>query len=264
MEMDLQRHNAFGVDLAEMKRRAREKWGPDAQKDSYQKGLDPNGDGSSTPEEWEKACAALDIPPATAKKLMKEVDTDGSGEISPEEWDAVAKLTEEEMKKEIAKKLGAGGAAAADAMDADGDGKVSADELKAGLKKAGASDEEAEEFAKEMDKDGDGKVSADELHEGTGGAEMDDVRGYKHPAAAGDGGAGAGGITVPEFKDRAKNKHGTPKAAFDAFDTNPKDGKISPEELAALAPPVTPEEAAGLFKPIDKNGDGGIDPEEFF
>merc|ERR1719161_2779970 len=119
-----------------------------------------------------------------------------------------------------------------------------------------------------MDKDGDGKVSADELHEGTGGAAMDEARGYKHPAAAGDGGAGAGGITVPEFKDRAKKKYGSPQEAFDAFDTNPKDGKISPEELAAggatLEPPVSPEEAAPLFKPIDKNGDGGISPEEWF
>merc|ERR550537_1682888 len=113
-------------------------------------------------------------------------------------------MTKDELKKEVAKELGAGGAAAADAMDADGDGKVSADELKEGLKKTGASEEEAEQFAKEMDKDGDGKVSADELHEGTGGAAMDEARGYKHPAAAGDGGAGAGGITVPEFKERAK------------------------------------------------------------
>merc|ERR1719160_1232998 len=146
-------------------------------------------------------------------------------------------------------------------MDEDGDGKVSAEELKKGLKKAGASDEEAEKFAKEMDKDGDGKVDADELHEGTGGADMDKERGYKHPGAAGDGAAGAGGITVPEFKDRAKKKYGSPQEAFDAFDTNPKDGKISPEELAAggatLDPPVTPAEAAPLFKPIDENGDGG-------
>merc|ERR1719161_1123047 len=119
-----------------------------------------------------------------------------------------------------------------------------------------------------MDKDGDGKVDADELHEGTGGADMDKERGYKHPAAAGDDGAGKGGITVPEFKERAKKKYGTPQAAFDAFDTNPKDEKISPEELAAggatLEPPVTPEDAASLLKPMDENGDGGIDPEEFF
>merc|ERR1719271_621824 len=148
------------------------------------------------------------------------------------------------MQQAVAQKLGAGGAAAADAMDTDGDGQVSAEELKEGLKKSGASAEEAEKFAKEMDKDGDGKVSADELHEGTGGADLDEERGYKHPAAAGDGGAGAGGITVPEFKDRAKKKYGTPKAAFDAFDVDPKDGKISPEELAAggatLDPAVTP------------------------
>jgi len=257
--------NVFGVDMPEMRRRARAKFG--SPEESFAK-IDPNGDGSVSPEEFEKACADLNIPPANAKKLLKEADTDGSGEISPEEWEAAAKMSEKELQQAMAKNLGAGGAAAADAMDADGDGKVSADELKKGLKKAGATDEEAEQFAKEMDKDGDGKVDADELHKGTGGDALDEARGYKHPSAAGDSAAGAGGITVPEFKDRATKKYKTPQEAFDAFDVNPKDGKISPEELAAggatLEPPVTPEEAKTLFKPIDENGDGGIDPEEFF
>merc|ERR1719482_1004757 len=103
--------------------------------ESYPK-MDLNGDGSISPEEWEKGCAALDISPASAKALLKECDTDGSKEVSPEEWEVAMAMSEEELKKEVSKKLGAGGAAAADAMDADGDGQVSADELKKGLKKA--------------------------------------------------------------------------------------------------------------------------------
>merc|ERR1719463_758602 len=114
-----------------------------------------------------------------------------------------------------------------------------------------------------MDKDGDGKVSPEEIHEGLGGAAMDEARGFSHPAAA-----DAAAVTVPEFKERAKNKHGTPQAAFDAFDTSPKDGKISPQEFAAgvqsLEPPVSPEAGAELFKALDKNGDGSVEPREWF
>merc|ERR1719171_610181 len=114
-----------------------------------------------------------------------------------------------------------------------------------------------------MDTDGDGKVSPEELHEGIGGAELDEARGFSHPAAASDG-----AMTVPEFKELAKKKHGTPQAAFDAFDASPKDGKISPQEFAAgaqaLEPPVSPEVAAELFKALDKNGDGVVEPREWF
>merc|ERR1719387_503904 len=75
------------------------------------------------------------------------------------------------------------------------------------------------------------------------------------------------GITVPEFKARAKRKHGTPKKAFDAMDKD-GDGQISPEEFEEgcknLDPPISKEEAAPLFNEIDKDSSGGIDPEEFY
>merc|ERR1719487_427606 len=167
-------------------------------------------------------------------------------------------MNSEDAKDALAKTFGADPLA----MDANGDGKLSPEEVTAGLEKSGASPEEAAKLLKDMDKDGDGKVSPEEIHEGIGGAEMDEARGFSHPAAASE----AGAITVPEFKERAKTKYGTPQAAFDAFDTNPKDGKISPEELAAggatLEPPVTPEVAAELFKTLDKNGDGSVEPRE--
>merc|ERR1719265_863044 len=139
------------------------------------------------------------------------------------------------------------------AMDKDGDGKLSPEEEQEVLKASGAipadaTPEEAEKMLKEMDADGDGKVSPEELQKGVA---------ERVP------------ISIPEFKERAKKKHGTPQAVFDAFDTNPKDGKISPEEFAeackALVPPVSPtKDAPELFKNIDKNGDGGISPEELF
>merc|ERR1719443_2322737 len=165
-------------------------------------------------------------------------------------------LTKEEAQQAIAEKIGPNPAA----MDTDGDGVVSPEELDAGLKKAGASPEEAKKLAEEMDKDGDGKLSPEEIHEGTGGADLDKARGFEHPDAA-------EGITVPEFKARAKKAHGTPNDAFAAFDVEPKDGMISPGEFtagaAALVPPVTPEEATKLFATLDKNGDGKVDPEEW-
>merc|ERR1719473_2417576 len=127
-------------------------------------------------------------------------------------------MDKDDLKHEVLGKMG-GADAAAKAMDADGDGVVSPEELEAGLEKAGASPEEAKELAKALDKDGDGKVSADELHEGTGGDEMDDIKGIERPSGP--------GVTVPEFKERCKKKFGTPQEAFDAMDTNPKDGKLS-------------------------------------
>ena len=59
-----------------------------------------------------------------------------------------------------------------------------------------------------------------------------------------------------------------PHVAFDEFDKAPKDRKISPEEFeagcAALDPAVDPQEAGPLFRSLDKDGSGGVTPEEFF
>lgn len=246
--------NVFGIDVPELKRRARDKYGDP--KKSFA-GIDADGDGTIKPEEFVKACEEMEIPEATAKVLLKQLDKNMDGSISPEEWEGSMGLTKKEAQQAIAEKIGANPTA----MDTDGDGQVSPEELDAGLKKAGASPEEAKKLAESMDKDGDGKLSAEEIHEGTGGAAMDEARGFEHPDTQ------KAAITVPEFKARCKTAHGTPQVAFDAFDAD-KDGKISAEEFkvgaAALSPPISAEDAEVLMTTLDKNGDGSVQPDEFF
>eukprot|EP00746_Dinoflagellata_sp_MGD_P165407 gnl/MRDRNA2_/MRDRNA2_94657_c0_seq1.p1 gnl/MRDRNA2_/MRDRNA2_94657_c0~~gnl/MRDRNA2_/MRDRNA2_94657_c0_seq1.p1 ORF type:complete len:1522 (+),score=530.41 gnl/MRDRNA2_/MRDRNA2_94657_c0_seq1:147-4712(+) len=249
--------NVFGVDVPELKRRARKKHGPP--NDSF-KAMDKNGDGKLSPEEFEEGCKALDIPPEQAEKLMKEIDTDQSGDVDLEEWGDAMGMNKDDLRHAIFDKLGKP-EDALKKMDKDGDGVVSPEEMKEALKAAGLTPEEAEAMMKEMDKDGDGKLSPEEFLKGAGADVMDEHRGQgvKGPA---------GGVTVPEFKDRAKKKHGTSKAAFDAFDKAPKDGKISPEEFKEgckqLEPPVSEKDAIPLFAELDKNGNKEIDPEEFY
>merc|ERR1719160_59827 len=72
--------NAFGVDLPELKRRARKKFGPP--QDSF-KAMDKNGDGKIQPEEFEEGCKAMHIPPDQAAKLLPQIDVDASGDIDP-------------------------------------------------------------------------------------------------------------------------------------------------------------------------------------
>jgi len=250
--------NAFGIEVPELKRRVRAAHGPP--KESF-KAFDANGDGEMSPEEFETACKELDVPKSRAKALFAKLDTDGEGNIDPEEWDNAMSMSKKDLRHAVRDTLG-NPREAAKAMDLDGDGKVSAKEMEAGLKKAGASPEEADKLLKEMDKDGDSMLTPEELQKGMGSE-----RGFKHPADT-PSVAAAGGLTVPEFKERAKKTFGTPQKAWDAFDKAAKDGNISPEEFAAgcktLDPPSSADEAAQLFKDLDTNGDGSVDPKEFF
>lgn len=247
--------NVFGVDVPELKRRAREKYG-DPEK-AFE-GMDSNGDGILQSEEFVKACEEMDIPAAQADVLLKEIDANMDGSVDPEEWDSQMGMTDEEVKKAIASKIGPN----PKAMDTDGDGQISPEELNAGLEKAGASPKEAKKLAEAMDKDGDGKLSPEEIHEGTGGADMDEARGFEHPESQAT-------VTLAEFKKRAKDTHGTPQAVVDAMDTDPKDGKISPEEFQAgcsqLKPPISGEDCQKLFPLVDVSPtDGSITPQELF
>lgn len=249
--------NVFGVDVPELKRRARKKYGPP--NDSF-KAMDKNGDGKLQPKEFEEGCKAMDIPPEQAAKLFPQIDKDQSGDIDLEEWGEAMGMNKDDLRHAIFDKLGKP-EDALKKMDTDGDGVVSPEEMKEGLKAAGLTPEEAEAMMKEMDTDGDGKLSPEEFLKGAGADVMDEHRGQSVKGPA-------GGVTVPEFRDRAKKKHGTPKDAFDAFDVAPKDGKISPEEFKEgckhLEPPISEKDAVPLFAEIDTNGDKGIDPEEFY
>eukprot|EP00746_Dinoflagellata_sp_MGD_P125763 gnl/MRDRNA2_/MRDRNA2_60607_c0_seq1.p1 gnl/MRDRNA2_/MRDRNA2_60607_c0~~gnl/MRDRNA2_/MRDRNA2_60607_c0_seq1.p1 ORF type:complete len:1252 (+),score=372.78 gnl/MRDRNA2_/MRDRNA2_60607_c0_seq1:149-3904(+) len=250
--------NAFGIGIPEFKRRARKNFGVPV--DSF-KAVDANGDGKIQPEEFMKGCKDLDIPGDTAQTLYDKLDADENGGISPKEWDEALAMTPEDVKKAVAKKFGADPLS----LDTNKDGKVSPEEVAAGLEKSGASPKEAAKLVKDMDEDGDGKVSPEEIHKGLGGADLDEARGFSHPSSV----DATEAITLPEFMERAKTKHGTPQTAFDAFDLSPKDGKITPEEFASgcakLKPPISADEAKPLFAKLDiKPADSVLSPEEFF
>merc|ERR1719265_1954118 len=107
---------------------------------------------------------------------LKKLDADGDGKLSPDELDkgakeanekAAAAAPKEKMKKAMKGKFKSP-KEAMKKMDADGDGKISPEEMEQGLKDQGVSPDEAKKMAKDLDKDGDGKVSDDEMYAATG------------------------------------------------------------------------------------------------
>jgi Ca2+-binding EF-hand superfamily protein len=112
--------------------------------------------------------------------------------------------------------------------DADGDGKVTADELKADMAKhappgADVSDH-ADKLLAKLDTDGDGSISQGEF------AAMKSPHGGGHGGPHGAGGPkGAGGASGP---GQASNDSSDQDQTYDPLDTN-KDGTVSAKELAA-------------------------------
>merc|ERR1712118_382451 len=90
--------NAFGVDVPELKRRARKKWGPP--NDSF-KAMDKNGDGKLSPKEFEDGCKEMDIPPDQAAKLLPEIDIDASGDIDLEVWGDAMGMDKDDLRHAI-------------------------------------------------------------------------------------------------------------------------------------------------------------------
>ncbi|MDB5438754.1 MAG: putative signal transduction protein with EFhand domain [Caulobacteraceae bacterium] len=137
--------------------------------------------------------------------------------------------------------------------DVDGDGKVSADELKAGMAKHAPPGADvsghADKLLARLDTDGDGAISQTEF------AAMKPPHGGGHGGPRGAGGppkAAAGGSGQDQ--------------AYDPLDTN-QDGTVSPEELAAglssvltqLGNDLNADPLASLKSLLDKlsnNGDG--------
>lgn len=188
------------------------------------------------------------------------------------------------------------------ALDTNGDGKVSMDELRKALDIDGDGAVTADEITGAMDADGDGKVTADELlmFLNKGGLDADDEEPSAAPhgggkgGGAGKGGAGKGAaageakplnadknddgtVSLDELKDAVDtNKDGmvTQDELTEALDAN-EDGKISadevldainPEKTSAKAPtPPAPaqDQDATDFDSIDTNGDGELSEEEF-
>lgn len=105
--------------------------------------LDADGDGKVTLEEIEAQKAAR----------FKASDTDGDGMLSVEEMVAQGERAESERRVQRVQKM-------IERLDADKDGKLSADEIKAmGKEGRGA---KGEEMFKRMDTNADGAISAEE------------------------------------------------------------------------------------------------------
>ena len=81
-----------------------------------------------------------------------------------------------------------------------------------------------------------------------------------------DGGVAKGELVILQQKELQQAKAGLTQqlmGRFKQLDTN-KDGALSPQEFAAIAPPVrTAETPDQLLKALDSNGDGKISADEF-
>lgn len=252
--------NVFGIGIEELKRRMREKHGsPD---DSF-KAVDVDGGGTIQPQEFKNACKDLNIPKATADTLFREyLDLNRSGDIDPKEWQNVMKMTAEDAQRAIRETFGANPMA----MDTNGDGQLSPDEVTAGLEKAGASPEEAAELLKAMDYDGDGILSPTEIHYGIGNPDWDEARGFSEPLDTNST------IRIPEespvsmkdFIQRVRQAYGTGKEAWDHM-AGTGAQSISQEQfkekVADLG--IASGEADKLYKAMDANGDFTVDEAEW-
>merc|ERR1719160_1497441 len=122
-------------------------------------------------------------------------------------------MNSEDAKDAIAETFGADPLA----MDANGDGQLSPDEVTAGLEKAGASPEEAADLLKAMDFDGDGILSPKEIHYGIGNPDWDEARGFSEPVDTNST------VRIPEetpvsmkdFIKRVRQAYGTGSEAWD-------------------------------------------------
>lgn len=123
--------------------------------------LDSNSDGSVDPDELKSALSQKsdDGLLVSLSKNFADLDSDGSGNLSGEEMAKMAPPPpppgDEAPNTDLADAL-------ISALDADGDGAISSDELSNGLSSAGSSADSSEIFSA-LDKNKDGTVSQDEL-----------------------------------------------------------------------------------------------------
>merc|ERR1719324_1974102 len=231
------------------------------------KAIDTDGDGKVSADEMAQAAASGKLPP----KEVAKMDLDGDGKLSPEELEkgasdaemkAAAAAPKEKMKKAMKGKFKSP-KEAMKTMDADGDGKISKEEMEKGLQDQGISPRDADKMVKDLDKDGDGKVSDEEMYAATGPpdefSKSPGEPGYEAPKEPEET-----PVSLEEFKNRLGQAY---KNGKDAWDANvPPSAKImTPEQFdkQAEALGVPPGEAKKLFKQIDLDGDGSIDEAEW-
>lgn len=142
-----------------------------------------------------------------------------------------------------------------DALDTDGDGEVSAEEIAAAFSSAGLDDSGVSDALGEIDTDANGALSADEL--ATAISSDMDAHGPKGPPPGGpppDGPPpGGGGMSADE----------TASSILDAFDTDEDSGLSIDEILSALGQEEDEDGSlSSIFSSIDGDGDGNINAAE--
>lgn len=212
--------------------------GSQAEEDDYED-VDP----ASIPEEDN----STEVDSYDPENIMDEAEEAGEEEEEEEEEESV--WADEQLSEQHLQGLH-------DKIDANGDGKMSMDELLAFQKvsKHAISAREASEEFNEVDHDQDGKISLQELLEHTLGPPDEE------------------GIAPPERSDEEVASNERIKlvetAKFKAADAN-ADGFLSKEELASVFTPENHDEVMTLIathalQAKDANKDGELDSDEFW
>merc|ERR1719335_712464 len=231
------------------------------------KALDKDGDGL-TPEELQEAAAAGKLPPA----VMRKLDKDGDGVLSPEEAgqgaaameaEAAASSPKEKLKKAMKEKFKSP-KEALKAMDKDGDGKLSPDEMKAGVCGGECSPEqeaEVEKMMKEM-AGPDGKISGDDFYKAAGPPNgftpSPGEPGYVKPKEPSEA-----PVTPEEMKNRLGQAFKNGKDAWDKISGGKKEITLPEFKEKVKDLGIPPGEAEKLFKQMDKDGSNGLSEQEF-
>ena len=194
--------------------------------------LDTNTDGSVGQDELKSALSQKsdDGLLVSLSKNFSNLDSDNSGSLSSEEMAAMApppppdKSTDQAPNTELAD-------AVISALDADGNGTISSDELSNGLTSAGSSADSSQMFSA-LDKNQDGTVSKDEL---------------------------AASLT-PQPPQQASSDE-----LFSSLDAD-SDGSVSGSELTSALQAghssTSSDTSAALLKALDSDSSGGVSSDE--
>lgn len=195
--------------------------------------LDSNGDGAVDQDELKSALSQKsdDGLLVNLSKQFGDLDSDASGSLSAEEMTAMAPPPppqDQAPNTDLADAL-------ISALDADGDGAISSDELRSGLTSAGSSADSNQIFSA-LDKNKDGTVSQDEL---------------------------TASLTPPPPPPQQASSN----ELFSQLDAD-GDGSISATELSSAlqssdsASTSSTDTSAALLKVLDSDSSGGVSSDE--